>query len=129
MNSFYIGIAGIAGAITRYIVSMISSPLLSGSFPWGTLFCNFLGTIMLSCIAFSPSIRISEQLRSAITTGFIGSFTTFSAFSFEAFDLFRTGHPIVAVSYIMVSLWGGLAMAWLGYRLSHRLTPQRRNDL
>jgi CrcB protein len=118
MTSIYIGIAGVLGALTRYACTLLWNPATPGKFPWGTLFCNLSGCLLISFIAFSMFNQIPAQLRLAITTGFIGSFTTFSSLSFEAFAMIDTGHVWIAVMYIMVSLWGGLFFAWLGNRLA-----------
>jgi fluoride exporter len=118
MTSIYIGIAGILGALTRYACTLLWNPASPEKLPWGTLFCNLSGCLVLSFIAYSTFNQLPAQLRLVITTGFIGSYTTFSSFSFEVFALIDAGRVWLAVIYIMVSLWGGLLFAWLGYRIA-----------
>jgi CrcB protein len=52
-------------------------------------------------------------------TGFLGGFTTFSAFSVETDLLFRRGESLLAWGYILASVAGGLLLAWLGMKISH----------
>jgi CrcB protein len=118
MTSIYIGIAGVMGALLRYACTLLWNPSAPDEFPWGTLLCNFFGCLLLSFIAFSTFNRLRAQLRLAITTGFIGSFTTFSTLSFEVFAMLDAGHVRLAVVYMLASLWGGLLFAWLGNRLA-----------
>jgi CrcB protein len=118
MTSIYIGIAGVLGALTRYACTLLWNPAAPDKFPWGTLFCNLSGCLLLSFIAYSTINQIPAQLRLAITTGFIGAFTTFSSLSFETFAMIDAGHVGLAVIYIMGSLWGGLFFVWLGNRIA-----------
>jgi CrcB protein len=126
MTSIYIGIAGALGALTRYACTILWNPASSEKFPWGTLACNLFGCLLLSLIAFSTLNRLPAHLRLAITTGFIGAFTTFSSLSFEAFAMMDTGHVRLAVIYMLASLWGGLLFAWLGNRIAALARLSRR---
>ena len=127
MNSIYIGIAGMFGALSRYAVSLVWSPVELGCFPWGTLGCNWLGSLMLGFIGFAALKRLSARLRLAVAAGFIGSFTTFSALTYETMQLMRSGQGFQALSYVLLSLWGGLLCAWLGARIA-RLAPPGRGS-
>lgn len=118
MISLYIGIAGMIGAITRYGISAAWNPQDPSVFPWGTLICNLAGCLLLSFIANASFLRIGERLRLAVTTGFIGSFTTFSTFSYEAFIMLRNGYVIAVLIYVSISFGGGLLFAWFGYLMA-----------
>jgi CrcB protein len=118
MTSIYIGIAGILGALVRYGLSFEWNPGSPDTFPWGTLICNYSGCLLLSFLANAHFIKLHFQLRIAITTGFIGAFTTFSSFSFETFAMLHAGHSRLALLYMMVSLWGGLLCVWAGSRIA-----------
>jgi CrcB protein len=87
-------------------------------FPWGTLAINLFGSFFL---AFFLTVALQQfphrsLLVLAVSTGFTGSFTTFSSVSVEAVKLYAA-HPILCVSYITVSFVAGLGLAFLG-RLS-----------
>ncbi|TXK85847.1 fluoride efflux transporter CrcB [Paenibacillus sp. N3.4] len=112
----YVGLAGICGALARYGLSVLWNPSTSSVFPWGTLFCNFAGCLFIGFLAFAKELRIPANLRLTLTTGFIGSFTTFSTFSYETVNMLRTDHFGLAAVYVLGSLWGGLAFTWLGAR-------------
>ncbi|WP_261305868.1 fluoride efflux transporter CrcB [Paenibacillus andongensis] len=113
----YIGLAGILGAIARFALSAIWNPTTVSVFPWGTFICNLIGCLILGFITFAPKLRIPTRLRLPITTGFIGSFTTFSTFSFETMRMLNQGHVVLAAIYVLGSLWGGLGATWMGVRI------------
>ncbi|NEW05408.1 fluoride efflux transporter CrcB [Paenibacillus sp. SYP-B3998] len=116
----YIGFAGIFGALARYGLSLAWNPASPMAFPWGTLFCNFAGCLLLGFLAFAEGLAIPIRIRAAITTGFIGSFTTFSTFSYETFTMLKHGHLLLAALYVGGSLWGGLGFTWVGIRIAER---------
>ncbi|KQX64619.1 fluoride efflux transporter CrcB [Paenibacillus sp. Root444D2] len=113
----YIGLAGILGAIARFGLSSLWNPTTASVFPWGTFFCNLTGCLILGFITFAEKLPIPTKLRLPITTGFIGSFTTFSTFSYETMSMLNHGHMILAALYVLGSLWGGLGAAWLGVHI------------
>ena len=92
----YIGLAGILGAIARFGLSALWNPTSASVFPWGTFFCNLIGCLILGFITFPEKLPIPTRLRLPIATGFIGSFTTFSTFSYETMSMLNHGHMILA---------------------------------
>ncbi|MFM1650953.1 fluoride efflux transporter CrcB [Brevibacillus sp. B_LB10_24] len=117
MAYLVIGLAGSIGALLRYYIGLWSHEWWAGPFPLGTLVTNYIGCFVLAWFSTRVVGRpVPEWLRLGITTGLIGSFTTFSTFSVETVQLVHTGHSLTALLYVMTSLWGGLALAWLGYR-------------
>ena len=114
----YIAVAGMLGALARYALSLMWNPAEIGDFPWGTLACNWGGSLLLSCIGFASLSRLAPRVRLAVTTGFIGSFTTFSTFAYETMRLMSSGYGSLALVYVLLSVWGGLLCAWLGARLA-----------
>ncbi|NRF92740.1 fluoride efflux transporter CrcB [Paenibacillus frigoriresistens] len=113
----YIGLAGILGAIARFGLSALWNPTTASVFPWGTFSCNLIGCLILGFLTFATKLPIPARLRLPITTGFIGSFTTFSTFSYETMSMLNQGQMLLAVLYVMGSLWGGLGATWLGVRI------------
>ena len=88
-------------------------------FPWATLLVNVTGSFALAFVlTFATERQLSPELSTAVTVGFIGAYTTFSTFAWETFALGRTGRAATAAIYVAVSLAGGLAAAWGGYRLA-----------
>lgn len=123
MIYFYVGLGGILGSVCRYLTAVVIAPINSSVFPFETLAVNLIGCFTLSFLAFlSISFwQHKENLRLAITTGFIGSFTTFSTFTLELMNLFKSGHYVLALTYMLLSLIGGLMLAWLGMRSAEHL--------
>ncbi|SHN85006.1 fluoride efflux transporter CrcB [Desulfitobacterium chlororespirans] len=118
MIYLWIGIAGMLGAILRYLISVL---LLADSlFPFATLTINLLGSFLLAWLTSHvfKKARLSPHLSTAIGTGFIGSFTTFSALSVETLRLFQDGNNFLGMVYVVMSLFGGLAMSHLGLNVS-----------
>jgi len=60
---------------------------------------------------------LGVSLRYFLITGFLGGFTTFSAFGVETLYLWKRGESVMAWSYIITSVTGGLMFAWLGERI------------
>lgn len=126
MVYWVVGAAGIFGAISRFLLGDAAHRLWSGAFPYGTLLINLLGSLLLGALLQYGAIRtLSAAVKEAIGTGFIGSFTTFSAFSAESMELLRQHRYAVAVCYILLSLWGGWLMAWVGERIANKLASSR----
>lgn len=114
MVYLYIGLAGALGACARYFISLM---MLSDSvFPYATLLVNLAGCYALAFIT-SRKLPVSDHLKSAIGTGFIGAFTTFSAFSVETVTLIDNGFISQAIVYIILSMVGGIIMSNLGWKV------------
>lgn len=112
MIYLYIGLAGSLGAISRYLVGII---FFSNSvFPFATLLVNLVGCYALAYLT-SRVFCMSSQLKTVIGAGFLGSFTTFSAFSVETVQLFEQ-EKVLAFVYIVVSIVGGIVMSNIGWK-------------
>ena len=110
-------LAGGAGSLCRYWVSTWGNSL-GARMPLGTLSVNIVGCFvigLLGAIFFKRPEQ--ETLRIILITGFLGGFTTFSAFGWETIALLRQGSLENAIAYVLASNLGGLSAAWLGYRL------------
>ncbi|GGG09487.1 fluoride efflux transporter CrcB [Paenibacillus abyssi] len=112
--------AGAMGAAARFGIGTWLMPGETGLFPWATFVCNCLGSFALGSwlgyCARRPSVP--NSWKEAVGTGFIGAFTTFSAFSAETIELLRHDYAGTAMIYIIASFVGGILMAWLGLSLS-----------
>ncbi|GKV69436.1 hypothetical protein NCCP2716_19340 [Sporosarcina sp. NCCP-2716] len=114
-----IGAAGSLGALARTLLGLWLPA--EGGFPAGTLAANVAGAFILCFLAERARqwIIADDTAYDAVTVGFLGSFTTFSTFSAEAFHLFETDWPLAAV-YMITSVAGGLAAGALGFLLGGR---------
>ncbi len=86
MMILYVGLGGFLGTVCRYLTSLILKS--ESGFPWSTLTVNVLGCFAISCLYFwSRQNSLSETWWLILTTGFLGGFTTFSAFGLESYKL------------------------------------------
>lgn len=118
MIYFWVGTAGAAGAILRYWIGF--SLFTNSSFPFPTLCVNLIGSFLLAWLSTNvfQRLSLSPVMRTAIGTGFIGSFTTFSAVSVETVTMFQSGKLILPAIYVFISMTGGLLMSRIGFRVS-----------
>jgi len=116
MIYLYIGIAGAFGAMSRYLIGLFL--FTQAVFPFATLFVNLAGCYMLAYLTSTVFHKnwISANFKTAIGTGFLGSFTTFSAFSLETIQLFQDERVFLAILYIFISMVGGNLMWNLGLK-------------
>jgi CrcB protein len=115
MKTVFIGIAGSLGASSRFLVSSIAVQFGESIFPWGTLFCNLLGSFLICFIAYYFFSQLNKILVRATVIVFLGAFTTFSALCAETLILIQEQHLSLAFFYMVASFFGGLTLAWLGY--------------
>ena len=122
MNLVWLALFGALGALCRVGLSAGVRRLWPASFPAGTLIVNVLGCLLIGVAAASLETRLRSQpgLRLAMTAGFLGAFTTFSAFGLESFELWRHGSGLRAIAYIGLSIGLGLLAVVLGYRFGAR---------
>jgi CrcB protein len=124
MNIFLVGVGGAFGSIARYLmVAFVGRAFSDGSFPFGTLAVNVLGCFTIAFIGAlaADKINLSADLRLFLFTGFLGGFTTFSAFGYETFYLLKTSHFFLAFLNITASLILGLGAVFVGYWLGRNL--------
>jgi fluoride exporter len=115
-NIILVAIGGAFGAVARYVVLISPLKSLSNHFPFPTFSVNIIGSffIGLGMIYFTDRTEANEALRLALFSGFLGSFTTFSAFQFEIYELIRDGSHMSAFVYASASLVIGLIGLFLG---------------
>ncbi len=118
MIYFWVGIAGTFGAILRYLIGI--SIFTDSVFPYATLIINLIGSFLLAWLITNlfRRLSISQDIATAIGTGFVGSFTTFSTLSIETVELFQDGHFLLGLLYVLISFIGGLAMSRIGFRVN-----------
>ncbi|PWA10691.1 fluoride efflux transporter CrcB [Pueribacillus theae] len=121
-----VGIAGAIGAVLRYGLSFLLITSRVGSFPQATLAANLIGCFLLAFFTarFMGKRELSEKIKTAVTTGLLGSFTTFSTFSVETILLFQNKGIAAAFAYIAISSAGGLLLTILGFFLGKRLDAE-----
>lgn len=121
----WISIGAIVGANLRYMVSRWSMKYLSASLPYGTLFVNVTGSLLIGFFLVWTTERVltDPHWRMFIAIGFCGSYTTFSSYTFETFRLFEQGDYTLATANFfannLLCLIAVIAGAMLARALSH----------
>jgi len=111
-----IALAGALGSISRYSVSRWAYETLGPSFVYGTLAVNVVGCFALGFLmqVGASSDGVPGPLRLALTTGFLGAFTTFSTFGYETVRYVEDGALALAAINVGANVGVGLAAAWAG---------------
>ena len=107
--------AGIGGAL-RHGVNLISVQLLGASFPFGTLFINVCGSLLIGMVAEYGVAKsgLPQSVRLLLVTGFLGGFTTFSSFSIETAMLWERGNVLYAAIYVIASVFLSISALFVG---------------
>lgn len=107
MRLFLLACAGGAmGAGLRHLVNLAAVRTLGFGFPWGTLFVNVAGSLLMGLLIEAVALRYqgSPELRTFLATGVLGGFTTFSAFSLDFVALMERGAHMPAALYLVSSV-------------------------
>lgn len=117
--------AGLGGAL-RHGVNIACARAFGLGFPWGTLTVNVVGSFAMGALAAWFAFRAgpgwSQHLRLFLTTGILGGFTTFSAFSLDAVLLWERGALGLAAAYVAGSVILSIGGVVLGLALVRALT-------
>lgn len=114
-----VAVGGALGAVGRYVLTGVVGQWAGHGFPWGTMAVNLIGSFVLGVLVEAMALLWSpgEVVRAFLVVGFVGAFTTFSAFSMDIHVLMTRDQFIPAVAYVMISvvvglgaLLGGMAM-------------------
>jgi CrcB protein len=112
-------LGSVAGAPLRYVVDREIQTRHERVFPFGTLVINLSGSLALGLLVGAAAARgVSDLAVDAVGTGVIGSYTTFSTFSWETLQMIEEGSFWQAAANVLVSGGGGLAATALGFWLA-----------
>jgi CrcB protein len=116
--------AGIGGAL-RHGVNVVAVRWLGFGFPFGTLIVNVLGSFAIGLFAGYFAFRpgIAQHMRLFLTTGLLGGFTTFSAFSLDAALLIERHRYSMAAGYVVGTVFASLIALFVGLALFERRMP------
>jgi len=107
-----VALGGAIGAAARYGVGV--ALFRPGAFPLGVLAVNIIGSFLIGLIVVYLGQKMLAQLNPFLMTGILGGFTTFSAFSLEAYTLFERGEITQAAIYVALSVILSIAALVLG---------------
>ena len=118
-NLILVATGGALGAILRYILTNISKTLFVTSI-YGTISVNIIGSFLIGYFITSDfGKNLSENfIKFFLIIGVLGSFTTFSAFSYEVVELINSKKFISSFTYIFVSIFICITSAYLGTLLN-----------
>jgi fluoride exporter len=115
-----ISLGGIVGVNARYLISRYAVRILGPVFPYGTLFINVTGSMIVGffMIWATERVLLDPRWRLLVIVGFCGAFTTFSSYAYETMAYFEQGQWLLLWTNILtnnvLSLLGvlaGMAMA------------------
>lgn len=116
----FVGIAGMFGAILRTTIGFWIGK--GHSFPVATFLVNMVATWLLCFIATGilNNVMKKKQTQEIVTIGFLGSFSTFSAFSIETVLLFESGQLFMAFVYVSANIVGGIGIGLFGFQCGRK---------
>ena len=117
-----VGLGAIFGALGRYYLTLFWAQKKGVLFPYGTLFVNLTGALVMGIVAtLAPAYGWPEDVQKFLLVGFLGAYTTFSSYILDTTNLFCSARSIVALFYWLGSPVLGLLCVELGIRLGQGL--------
>lgn len=112
----WLSLAGACGTVSRYALCESVAKLRFGSLPLGTFTVNILGSFLFGLIyaLAQKKLNLSPETRMILLVGFMGAFTTFSAFAFETAKLLKSTQWMLAFGNIFIQTALGIAALGLG---------------
>ena len=121
LTYLWIAIGGALGSVARFACAEWIVARWPGAFPWGTLFVNVLGSLIIGMMAGFGESGVRWQLpllaRQFVMIGILGGYTTFSSFSLQTLMLARNGAWILAGLNAAASVLLCVLAAWAGFAL------------
>jgi len=118
MSFLQVAIGGAIGSCLRFGVGILMLRATGPGFPLGVLTVNVVGSFLMGVVMVLTFHRELQHLNPFIMTGLLGGFTTFSAFSLEAFTLYERGQIAAAAAYVGLSLVLSIGALVLGVMLA-----------
>ncbi len=99
-------LGGGLGAGMRHLTGLAALRLLGPAFPWGTLIVNILGSLLMGLFIglMARKLQATNEIRLLVATGFLGGFTTFSAFSLDVAVMWQRGDVATVFAYVVASV-------------------------
>lgn len=114
-----VALGGSIGALLRYATYLFFEKSQNQTFPWATLIINLTGAFLIGFIwGILNKFYVAPGYRLFIFVGILGSFTTFSTFAFDVFNLSREAGAKQVITYILATNLIGISLAFIGYYLS-----------
>jgi fluoride exporter len=112
-------LAGAAGTLARYGLAGVAQRIGGAAFPWGTFAVNMAGCFLVGLlwVLLVEKYMVSSAIRTVIFVGFMGAFTTFSAFALETGELLRSSGYLYAAANVVCQNVLGIALLFTGAAL------------
>ncbi|HEY0832970.1 MAG TPA: fluoride efflux transporter CrcB [Azospirillum sp.] len=121
----WVALGGAVGSVARFWAGGVAVAALGEAFPWGTLFVNVLGSLIIGATAAltGPEGRLAVpgDARVFVMVGLCGGFTTFSSFSLQTLGLMQDGAWLRAGGNVVLSVVACLIAVWAGHAAASRL--------
>ena len=119
INIFWVAAGGALGASLRFISSSFFN-LFFPNLPIGTFFVNVLGSFIIGLLINALEMRSSSEIfiKYFLIIGVLGSYTTFSAFSYEVIELYNNKKFLLSIIYILASVFSCIVAAYAGYTIN-----------
>ncbi|TNE65630.1 MAG: fluoride efflux transporter CrcB [Rhodobacteraceae bacterium] len=114
-----VALGGAVGASARYLSGLAMTHLMGKSFPWNTMFVNFLGSFLMGVVVVTLAHENGNRFAPLLMTGMLGGFTTYSAFSLDAMTIIERGDYGIGAFYVLGTLvlaLGGIAFGLFAAR-------------
>ncbi|MDF1669371.1 MAG: CrcB family protein [Roseovarius sp.] len=121
MTFLHVALGGAIGAVLRFGTVLAMLRVTGSGFPLGVLSANILGSFAMGAFMVYSFQRGAEHLNPFVMAGILGGFTTFSAFSLEAFTLYERGEVVQAGLYVALSVILSLVALAAGVWLSRMI--------
>jgi fluoride exporter len=120
LSLVWVALGGAIGSVLRYGVNLATPRFLGNDFPWASLTVNVVGSFLMGLLVAFLTEKFAHQpdLRLFLTTGILGGFTTFSAFSLDVLGLMQRGENSVALVYVLASVALSILAVFGGFMLS-----------
>ncbi len=118
MNILMIGIGGALGSISRFFLSNFIDNYSNKEFPIGILIINIVGCFCVGL--FFGSGAVKEYLNSFFVIGFLGAFTTMSAFSYQSLLIFYNQNFFYSLLYIFITVVLSIIATFIGYTMLNK---------
>ncbi|MEA2928415.1 MAG: fluoride exporter [Hyphomicrobiales bacterium] len=124
MGFLIVFLGGGIGAALRHGINLASARFLGAAFPYATLFENVTGSLVMGLLAgyFAFKGDASQSWRLFLTTGILGGYTTFSAFSLDTALLYERGELGLAALYVLASVALSIGGLFAGLALVRHMT-------
>jgi len=112
--------AGGIGALMRYLIGRGTINLGWTGLPFGTLIANLIGCFLMGYLSWmlTNKWQLSKEIQSVLLTGFLGGFTTFSAFSLETVNMLEQDNGIYTIIYVLAKVVLCICLCFVGIWLA-----------